>query len=157
MNGLDVSATIKIDKNAKFTIVVDQNNGDIVHLKGEAQLNGGIDPSGKTNLTGTYTVEQGSYNLSYASVNRKFIFKKGSTITWTGDPTSANINLTAIYIANVPPIDLVSDQLAGTENQTMYKQKLPFNVDLNLKNQLLKPDISFDIVLPDSTIPYPRM
>jgi len=31
----------------------------------------------------------------------------------------------------------------------MLKQKLPFNVLLNLKNQLLKPDISFDIVLPD--------
>ncbi len=151
LNGLDVSATIKVDKKAKFTIVVDQANGDIVHLQGEAQLNGGIDPSGKTNLTGTYTVESGSYNLSYASVNRKFNFKKGSTITWTGDPTSANINLTATYIANVPPIDLVSDQLTGTENQTMYKQKLPFNVNLNLKNDLLQPNISFDIVLPDST------
>jgi hypothetical protein len=151
LNGLDVSATIKVSKNANFTIVVDQNNGDIVHLKGDAQLNGGIDPSGKTSLTGTYTVEQGSYNLSYASVTRKFNFKKGSTITWTGDPTSANINLTAIYVANVPPIDLVSNQLTGTQNQTQYKQKLPFNVDLNLKNDLLKPDISFDIVLPDSS------
>ena len=43
----------------------------------------GIDASGKTNLTGTYTVEQGSYNLAYASVKRKFIFRKGSSITWT--------------------------------------------------------------------------
>jgi hypothetical protein len=151
LNGLDVSATVKVNKNANFTIVIDQNNGDIVHLKGEAQLSGGIDPSGKTSLTGTYTVDQGSYNLSYASVNRKFNFKKGSTITWTGDPTSANINLTAIYVANVPPIDLVSNQLSGTENQTQYKQKLPFNVNLNLKNELLKPDISFDIILPDSS------
>ncbi|MDB5130257.1 MAG: hypothetical protein JWR02_6, partial [Mucilaginibacter sp.] len=61
------------------------------------------------------------------------------------------INLTAIYIANVPPIDLVNDQLGGSDNATMYKQKLPFNVDLNLKNQLMKPDISFDIILPDSS------
>ncbi|MGN6638098.1 MAG: translocation/assembly module TamB domain-containing protein, partial [Mucilaginibacter sp.] len=60
-------------------------------------------------------------------------------------------NLTAVYIARVPPIDLVSNQLAGTDNQTMYKEPLPFNVDLILKNELLKPDISFDIVLPDST------
>lgn len=145
--GLDVTATIKVNKAANFTIVIDQRNGDVVQLRGEAQLNGGIDASGKTNLTGTYTVEQGSYNLAYATVKRKFNFKKGSTITWTGDPTSANIDLTAIYVANVPPIDLVQ---LGTENATMYKQKLPFNVELNLKNQLLKPDISFDIVLPDS-------
>jgi hypothetical protein len=151
VTGLDATANITINKNAKFTIVVDERNGDVVELKGEAQLNGGIDPSGKINLTGTYKVNQGSYNLAYATVKRKFNFKPGSTITWTGDPTSANIDLTAIYVANVPPIDLVSDQLGGDQNATMYKQKLPFNVNLILKNELLKPDISFDIILPDST------
>jgi len=152
VNGLDVSATIRINKNAHFTVVVDERNGDVVKLSGEARLNGGIDPSGKTNLTGTYTIEDGSYNLSYATVKRKFLFKKGSTITWNGDPTTADVNITAIYVANVPPIDLVSDQLGGdVQNNTMYKQKLPFNVDLAMKNQLLKPAISFDIVLPDST------
>jgi hypothetical protein len=150
LTGLDVNATINISKNANFTIVVDERNGDVVQLKGEAHLNGGIDPSGKTNLTGTYTVEQGSYNLAYATVKRKFNFRKGSTITWTGDPTSANVDLTAIYVANVPPIDLVNQQDDGSTNSTMLKQKLPFNVDLNLRHELLKPDISFDIVLPDS-------
>lgn len=149
--GMNVSANITVNKAAKFTVVVDAANGDVVHLQGQAQLSGGIDPSGKTSLTGTYTVETGSYNLSYATVKRKFTFKKGSTVTWTGDPTSANINLTAVYIAKVPPIDLVSNQLSGSDNQTMYKQPLPFHVNLILKNQLLKPDISFNIILPDST------
>ncbi|HVW14917.1 MAG TPA: translocation/assembly module TamB domain-containing protein [Mucilaginibacter sp.] len=151
VKGLDVSATIHVNKNARFTVVVDPRNGDIVKLRGAAQLNAAIDPSGKINLTGTYTVESGSYNLAYATVKRKFVFKKGSTITWAGDPTTATVDLTAIYVANVPPIDLVSDQLGNTQNATMYKQKLPFNVDLSMKNQLLKPQISFDIVLPDST------
>ncbi|RYE18751.1 MAG: translocation/assembly module TamB, partial [Sphingobacteriaceae bacterium] len=151
ITGLDVTANITINKNANFNIVIDESNGDVVHIKGEAQLNAGVDPSGKTNLTGTYTVNEGSYNLAYATVQRKFNFKRGSTITWTGDPTSANIDLTATYVANVPPIDLVEDQLGSDETQkTMYKQKLPFNVNLNLKNELLKPAISFDIILPDS-------
>jgi hypothetical protein len=149
VTGLDVNATINIDKNANFTIVIDERNGDVVYLKGEAHLSAGIDPSGKTSLTGTYIVNSGSYNLSYATVSRKFNFKKGSTITWTGDPTSANIDLTAIYVANVPPIDLVANQLTD-QNSTQYKQKLPFNVNLNLRNQLMKPDITFDITLPDS-------
>ncbi|RYU90199.1 translocation/assembly module TamB [Mucilaginibacter terrigena] len=149
ITGLDVNATVNIDKNAAFTIVVDERNGDVVHLKGEAHLSGGIDPSGKTSLTGTFTVNSGSYNLSYATVSRKFNFKQGSTITWTGDPTTANIDLTAIYVANVPPIDLVANQLSD-QNTTQYKQKLPFNVNLNLRNELMKPDISFDITLPDS-------
>jgi len=151
LTGIDVTATIIIKKEANFNIVIDERNGDVVHLRGSANLNGGIDKSGKISLTGTYEVEQGSYALSYATVKRTFTFKKGSTITWTGDPTSANVDLTAIYVANVPPIDLVADQLGGTENQIQYKQKLPFNVNLSLKNELMKPDISFDIVLPDST------
>jgi len=88
-------------------MVIDEANGDVVHLKGEASLNAGIDPSGKINLTGTYEVNSGSYNLSYATVKRKFNFKKGSTIVWTGDPTSANIDLTAIYVANVPQLILL--------------------------------------------------
>jgi len=123
LRGLDVSATIKVNKGANFTMVVDERNGDVVQVKGEAQLNMTIDPSGKTSLTGTYTVEQGSYNLSYATVKRKFLFKKGSSITWNGDPTLANVDLTAIYVANVPPIDLVSDQLGSSQNTIQYKQK----------------------------------
>lgn len=151
LTGMDVSATIVIKKEANFNIVIDERNGDVVRLRGSANLNGGIDKSGKTSLTGTYEVEQGSYNLSYATVKRTFIFKKGSTITWTGDPTSANVDLTATYVANVPPIDLVADQLGGSENQIQYKQKLPFNVNLSMRNELMKPTIGFDIVLPDST------
>ncbi|RYY36745.1 MAG: translocation/assembly module TamB [Sphingobacteriaceae bacterium] len=149
VTGMDISANITVNKNANFNIVIDERNGDVVNIRGEAELNGGIDPSGKINLTGTYTVNNGSYNLSYATVKRRFDFKQGSTITWTGDPTSANIDLTAVYVANVPPIDLVSAQL-DVQQQTMYKQKLPFNVNLNLRNELLKPEISFDIILPDS-------
>jgi hypothetical protein len=151
LTGLDVSMNVTVDKNAAFTIVVDQANGDIVHIKGDAQLNLGIDPSGKTNLTGTYTVNEGSYNLSYLTINRKFDFKQGSTITWEGDPTSAILDLTAIYIANVAPIDLVDNQLSDDTQRTMYKQKLPFNVQLTLRGQLLKPDITFGIVLPANT------
>ena len=151
VTGMDVAMTVNINKNANFNIVVDSRNGDVVHIRGGAHLNGGIDPSGKINLTGTYTVTDGSYDLAYATVKRTFKFKPGSTIEWTGDPTSAYINLTAVYVANVPPIDLVDDQISGTEsNKTIYKQRLPFHVNLNLRNELMKPNITFDIILPDS-------
>lgn len=151
VKGFDINATINIQKNAAFTVVIDPRNGDKVYLKGEGHLNGGIDPSGKTNLTGTYEVNEGSYNLTYATVKREFNFQKGSSIVWTGDPTTANLNFTAVYVAKVPPIDLVESQLGPNENATQYKEKLPFHVELILKNELLKPDISFDIILPDST------
>ena len=157
LTGLDVNATINVNKNANFNIVIDERNGDVVHIKGDAQLSAGIDPSGKINLTGTYTVNEGSYELSYGPVNRLFTFKRGSSIIWNGDPTNATVDLTAIYLANVPPIDLVENQSGGTDAaSTVYKQKLPFNVNLNMRDQLLTPKISFDIVLPDSNYTVPQ-
>ncbi|MDT3402460.1 hypothetical protein QE417_001532 [Mucilaginibacter terrae] len=157
LTGLDVNATINVSKEANFNIVIDERNGDVVHIKGDAQLSAGIDPSGKINLTGTYTVNQGSYELSYGPVSRLFKFKQGSTIVWNGDPTDANVNLTAIYLANVPPIDLIENQSGGTDAaSTVYKQKLPFNVNLNMQDKLLTPKISFDIILPDSNYTVPQ-
>ncbi len=142
--GMDVSVNIEVSKEAKMSIVIDKANGDFVNLQGEADLTGGIDPSGKTTLVGVYQVEKGSYEMSVSVLKRKFDIQKGSTITWTGEPTTANLDITAIYKSNVAPIDLVEQQMSDAElNQ--FKQRIPFNTLLILKGELLKPQISFDI------------
>ncbi len=148
MRGLDLSANIIIDSSAELALVVDQGNGDNLIAKGTARLTGGIDKSGNTTLSGTYQLTHGSYDLTFSLLHRKFEIQNGSTITWTGEPTKANLNINAIYIANTSPIDLVSDQISQVSNTNAYLQKLPFYVYLKMKGELLKPEISFDIVLP---------
>ena len=148
--GYDVSVNIKVSKLATFNVIVDEANGDFLKLKGTAELTAGIDASGKINLIGSYEIEEGSYDFSFNLLKRKFLIQKGSRVVWTGDPTSAQLDVTAIYIANAAPIDLVQDQLGSdASNTTIYKQKLPFEVHLLLKGELLKPDITFDIILPE--------
>ncbi len=151
ITGMDVSVNIEIDKEAELTMVIDKGNGDFVKLKGEARLNGGIDPSGKTSLTGRYDLKEGSYEMSFNFIKRKFLIKDGSSIVWTGEPTTADVNLSAIYEANTAPIDLLDNQLSGltAEARNTYKQRLPFRVLLMMKGELLKPEISFDILLPE--------
>lgn len=144
--GYDVSVNVNVTKEATFNMIVDAANGDFLKLKGTAQLTAGIDASGKITLVGSYEIDEGSYNLSFNFLKRNFIIQKGSRIVWTGEPTTAQISVTAIYIANTAPLDLVQAQVAG--DQTIYKQKLPFEVHLSLAGELLKPQISFDIVLP---------
>jgi hypothetical protein len=51
-------------------------------------------------------------------------------------------------VANTAPLDLVENQIE-TARRNYYLQKLPFNVVLNLDGQLLKPLITFDILLPE--------
>ncbi|RRN77429.1 translocation/assembly module TamB, partial [Pseudoxanthomonas sp. SGD-10] len=149
--GMDVSVDITIDKDAVLTMIIDKGNGDFVEVKGEAELSGGIDPSGKINLTGNYELQEGSYEMTFNFLNRKFDIQKGSTITWTGEPMSANLDVTAVYVANTAPIDLLEDQLVDVSAnvRNTYKQRLPFEVLLNMKGELLKPEITFDIRLPE--------
>jgi hypothetical protein len=148
--GYDVSLNIVVSKNAIFNLIVDAGNGDFLQLKGSGQMTGGIDASGKITLVGSYEIEQGTYNLSFNFLKRKFDIQKGSRIVWTGEPTTAQIDVTAIYIANTAPIDLVQGQIEATQaNENIYKQKLPFEVHLLLQGELLKPQITFDIVLPE--------
>lgn len=147
----DISVNITIDKEAELNLIVDEGNGDLLRVKGEANLNGGIDPSGKVTLTGSYELEQGSYELSFNFLKRKFDIQKGSRLIWQGEPTKADVEITAMYVANTAPIDLVESQLetmsASTRNT--YRQKLPFEVYLIMTGDLMKPNISFDIKLPE--------
>ncbi len=149
LKGMDVSVSIIVDKEATFAMIMDKSSGDKIVLKGEGDIVGGIDPSGKVSLTGRYEFSEGSYDLSFNFIKRKFLVEKGSSITFAGDPTDAILNLTAIYETKTAPIDLLQNQLSGMTptEQNKYKQQLPFQALLMMKGELLKPEISFDIRL----------
>ncbi|WP_379964416.1 translocation/assembly module TamB domain-containing protein [Epilithonimonas sp. UC225_85] len=147
IKGMDVSVNIEVSKEAKMSVIIDKANGDFVKLQGEAELTGGIDPSGKTTLVGVYEVEKGSYDMTVSLLKRKFEIQKGSTITWTGEPTAATLDITAVYKTQTAPLDLVEQQISGETPATLnqYKQRMEFNTLLQMKGELLKPSISFDI------------
>jgi hypothetical protein len=149
--GLQVSANIEINKDAVLSMIVDEGNGDFIRMKGEGSLSGGIDQSGKITLTGTYTINEGAYELSFNFLKRRFEIARGSSITWLGEPTSANLDVDAYYVANTAPLDLVDRQLSESSVaiRNTYRQKLPFHVYLRLEGELLKPLISFDVILPE--------
>lgn len=147
IKGMNVNVNIDVTKEAKISLIIDKANGDFVKLQGDAQLTGGIDPSGKTTLVGVYEVDQGAYEMSVSLLRRKFDIQKGSTITWTGEPTTANLDITAVYKTDAAPLDLLQQQLTGASGSELnqYKQRIPFNTLLIMKGELLKPVISFDI------------
>ena len=149
--GMDVSVAISIDKEAELTLVIDKGNGDYLNLKGEAELTGGIDPSGKTTLTGKYEFSEGAYEMNFNMIRRKFEIQKGSSITWNGEPTMATLRITAIYKVETAPINLLGNQLGAVSPtvKNTYKQKIPFQTILKMNGELLKPEITFDIILPD--------
>lgn len=152
VQGMDISVNITINKNADFTLVIDEGNGDFLNVRGAAELNAGVDPSGKINFTGSYELDEGTYELTFNFLKRKFDIVKGSKIVWQGEPTDADVDITAKYTANTAPLDLVKNQLgediSGSERNT-YLTKIPFDVLLKMSGKLLQPKIAFDIILPE--------
>ncbi|MBC7884309.1 MAG: translocation/assembly module TamB [Saprospiraceae bacterium] len=150
--GMEVSVNIEIDKKASLTLVIDESNNDHLKLKGEAILNGGIDKSGKVTLTGTYELDEGTYEMSFNLLERRFNIQKGSKITWSGEPTDGNLNITAVYTANTSAVELVQDQIVEAKTDLRYRQELPFEVHLSMTGPLLQPVLKFEIKLPKESL-----
>ena len=95
---------------------------------------------------------RGQYHLSlYSLATRDFIIRRGSSIVWDGDPYNATLNITAVYRVQAAPAELLAGQ--GTDDltsATVSRNRLPFNVLLNVTDQLSKPTIGFDITLPEN-------
>ncbi len=146
--GIDLTARIELTDQERLTIVIDPLTGDQLSIRGNSTLTFNIDPTGDMHLTGRYEIEEGTYNLSfYKFVKREFQIDQGSSITWTGDPLNAEMDIRAIYEVETSPIELFSSQLPPGET-TRYKERLPFMVYLNIEGELLQPEISFELAMP---------
>ena len=148
---LNYNLNVTIGKTSALTIIIDPVTGDELRVQGDAQLNAGVDPGGNIILSGTYTLDKGSYVLNYQFLQRKFILNKGSTITFSGPPLNARVNITAEYIANTSSKELLSNEVSSADPvlANSYNQKIPYHVVLKLSGILSKPDIKFDVQLPD--------
>lgn len=155
IKGITAFATIHVNEEAEFKLIIDQGSGDFLQLRGNAELSASIDKSGKITLTGNYLLEQGVYELSFNFLKRRFEIEKGSSITWNGEPTSGESDITAVYNVEAAPIDLVERQLAGASQSkiNLYKEELPFQLVLKLTGELDEPEVTFNIRLPEGNYP----
>ncbi len=152
LKGFDINTTLSIDKEAIFHIIIDERTGDNLQISGTGDFNLGLEPNGRTTLSGRYQVQQGHYEVSlYNLVKKKFKIAKGGTIIWRGDPLDAEMDIRAIYEVETAASGLMATRTSGepTEVINKFRQKLPFLVYLNVKGELLKPEISFNLDIPE--------
>lgn len=150
---IDLNAILQIDTASVLKVIVDERSGDHLLLQGRADLNFTLEPNGRISLAGIYEVSKGSYEVNlYDIVKRRFVMVPGSTIRWSGDPYNAALSLSAIYRVRTSASDLMSTQLVGADaaQRTMYRQELPFEVYLNINGELMRPEISFGLDMPES-------
>ncbi|MBN3521938.1 translocation/assembly module TamB [Algoriphagus lutimaris] len=151
--GYDIQASLKTDPKAKFTVIIDPKTGDNLLISGSANLRMDITPNGRITLSGDYEISNGHYEMSlYNLISKKFLINPGSRITWNGDPMDANMDIRAIYEVDASASALMSSQLTGSSQSTksQYQRRLPFLVYLNVDGELLRPEISFALDMPEN-------
>ena len=150
---LNYNLNVELTKEAALTILVDPSTGDEIKVQGDARLNVGVDPGGNLVLAGVYELDKGYYDLHYNILQRKFNLIKGSTITFAGAPLNAVANITAEYTALTSSKELLSNEVTDVSPtlSNSFNQKLPFRVILYLTGPLSKPNINFDIQLPEES------
>lgn len=147
-NQMTMNINIETEKHAVFNVMVDPLTGDNASVRGAAFLNASMQPGGGVSLTGNYQIAGGYYELFIELVRKKFEITDNSYISLAGDPMEAELNLEAVYEANIAPYDLM-EKTASPEDLVYYKQRLPFEIILRITGKPLKPNIRFEIVLPE--------
>ena len=148
-----LSASIEIDSNLTISSVINPVTGDDFQGKATGKLQMDILSNGNMTLAGRVELVQGVYNYSYQSVvKRSFEVVPGSTVTWTGDVRTPELDLKARYQFKASPYPLVVNQLstASAEEAAAYRQSQTFYLETTVNGSSTKPDVSFAFSHPTS-------
>lgn len=138
-----VDMQVDITPDAEIELIVDPQGGDAITGKGNGSMRVQFDTFSDMKLFGNVEIESGFYLFTLQTIlRRQFKIEQGSSISFTGDPFDAQMNLRAIYPLNVSLVDLLEADV--------NRSAVPVNVILKLNDDLMKPKIGFDIELPTS-------
>ncbi len=141
---------VDITPQAQMILVMDPVGGDRIKANGTGNLRmtyGSVDND--LRMYGTYTLDQGSYNFTLQDIIIKdFTIKSGSSITFHGDPYSAQLDIDAVYAVNANLSDL--DE-SFTQDKDLNRTNVPVHALLQVSGDMRQPDISFDLEFPTLT------
>ena len=141
--GLTLAMSLDVKPDAQVEVLFPDQLGNI-KATGTGNISLGMTPTTPFNLFGSYSISKGSFLFQMKNLIRMpFAIKEGSSISWTGDPTDANISLSAIYKTKVP--------LTGLSSETSNIQgRIPVECIIRLNGKLMNPIMSFGLALPNA-------
>lgn len=153
LKGVNLEMDLQATEEAELQIIFNEQAGDIIEGKGRGALRISVPRTGTFQMFGNYQIEEGDYLFTlYNLINKKFTIQKGGTITWSGDPFQAEIDLVARYTdLNTSVANFIQEYLVNAPADLRNQASNSTDVDLtmNLEGPLLKPEINFDIAFPN--------
>lgn len=143
VKGLNLNFNLTVTKDAVAQVVIDKVSGSDLKGSGNGNLNIEIDTRGKFIMDGGISIDKGVYNFKYGGIiSKPFNVQKGGTISWTGDPLNAQLDLTAIYQTKANPVQLL-DNINST-------RKIPIDLYTKITGGLFDSKQEFDIKIPNA-------
>ncbi len=153
IRGLNLTLNLHLTPDARMELIFDERTGDILRGTGEGDIQIIVTRNGDFKMYGNYEVSEGEYLFTMMSLllNKPFVVRPGGTITWSGDPFEANLDIQAVYKGvNTSVYTLIQEYLLIAPPEIVSLARTPTEVDLTmfLKGSLFHPQISFDIHFP---------
>ena len=142
----EIKLNTEVTPYAKVNIFLPSDFGRI-ESQGHGILKLDANSNGTFSMIGDYIVNKGYFHFSFKNlISKRFDLVEGGKISWTGDPTGANLNIKGLYKVktDVSSLGVVIDSTAS------YKNKVLVNCYISLTNTLLNPTIRFSFDLPDA-------
>lgn len=144
--GVDLDLNFKVTPDAEVKIIFNEDLEDEITAHGQGDLSINLNNIGDITMDGIYTVTDGVYDFSMGLFKQKFYIQEGGSISWSGDPYNAILDLKTYYRVNANIATVQGNQ--ATTTGSSHQEILCY---LNLKESLIKPAIDFNIQAPRAT------
>jgi hypothetical protein len=143
---INLNCNLEVTEDVNTQIIFNEKLGDAIKANGKGNLKIQMSKAGDLDIYGTYNIVKGSYLFTLQNmVVSKFILAEGGSIKWSGSPFSAMVDLNAIYKLRTTLYNLMPDN--KNPNISLYN-KIPVNCIINLTDNLMNPNIKFNIDFP---------
>jgi hypothetical protein len=140
--GLSLDLSLLVNPNAIVEVIFPDQLGNIKG-SGTGTIVMKMSPTTNFSLSGNYLIQKGSFFFKLKNFTQlTFAILEGGSIRWTGDPTDADISMSAMYKTRVP--------LAGLSTKSEQNSlRVPVECIIRLNGKLMNPDITFGLNLPN--------
>jgi hypothetical protein len=144
-----VNMSLTANPSCKIDVILDESTGDIIKGEGSGLLKIRVGNKEPLSINGRYDISKGEYTFNFQTFLKKYFTVNSGSITWSGDPYKAQIDIIAEYLASNVDFSNISSTIGTTSRS--FNKKGDLRVLAHLTETLLKPAIDFEFKLPESS------
>jgi hypothetical protein len=153
LTGVYLDLNFEATRDATVKIIFNEDIGDIITANGSGDISIRLNNQNDITMEGTYEVAEGIYNFamlpvanSPITVKQPFIIEPGGTVSWTGDPYDARIDMKTYYQLSANLSEISGGSELGSSGGA-HQRVLSY---LILTGTMEEPVIQFDIQAPQA-------